>query len=60
MDEDDLSPRSRKPQKRDLAPIAIAELEAYIGELEAEIQRARDEIAAKRRQKSGAEALFKR
>jgi uncharacterized small protein (DUF1192 family) len=40
--------------------MAIAELEAYILGLEAEIMRARDEIAAKRKQRGGAESLFKR
>jgi uncharacterized small protein (DUF1192 family) len=60
MDEEDLLPRSKRPQKKDLAPMAIAELEGYIAELEAEIQRARNEIAAKRKQRGGADALFKR
>lgn len=60
MDEEDLSPRRPAPQKRDLAPLAIAELEAYVVELEGEIARVRREIAAKRAQRGGAEALFKR
>jgi uncharacterized small protein (DUF1192 family) len=60
MDEEDLLPRQKKPQKKDLAPLSIAELEAYIGELEQEIERVRGEIAAKRKQRSGADALFKR
>ena len=60
MDEEDLQPRRKIPQKRDLAPLAIAELEAYIVELEEEIARTRNEIAAKRKQRGGAESLFKR
>jgi uncharacterized small protein (DUF1192 family) len=60
MDEEDLLPRQKKPQKKDLTPLGIAELEAYIGELEEEIARARAEIGAKKRQRSGADALFKR
>ncbi|HZB93159.1 MAG TPA: DUF1192 domain-containing protein [Stellaceae bacterium] len=60
MDEEDLLPRRKPPQKRDLAPLAIAELEAYIVELEQEIERVRGEIAAKHRQRSGADSLFKR
>jgi uncharacterized small protein (DUF1192 family) len=60
MDEEDLLPLRQPPKKRDLAPLAIAELEAYIAELEGEIARARTEIAAKRKQRGGAEALFKR
>ncbi len=60
MDEEDLLPRQKKPATKDLAPLSIAELEAYIGELEEEIARTRGEIAAKRKQRSGADALFKR
>ena len=60
MDEEDLLPRQKRPAKKDLAPMAIAELETYITELEAEIARARDEISAKRKQRGGADALFKR
>ncbi len=60
MDEEDLLPRQKKPAKKDLSPLGVAELEAYIGELEEEIARARTEIAAKRKQRSGADALFKR
>src|SRR5216684_3076452 len=53
MDEEDLLPRQKRPAKKDLTPLAIAELEA-------EIARARDEISAKRKQRGGADALFKR
>lgn len=60
MDEDDLLPRTKQPQKKNLAPLSIAELDAYIGELEEEIIRVRTDIAAKRAQRGGAEALFKR
>ena len=60
MDEEELEPRQKAPKLRDLGPMAIAELEAYIASLELEISRARDEIAAKRKQRSGAEGLFKR
>ena len=60
MDEEDLLPLRQAKKPRDLAPMAIAELEAYIAEMEGEIARARAEIAAKRKQRGGAEALFKR
>ena len=60
MDEEDLEPRRKVAKKRDLAPLAVAELEAYIVELEEEIQRTRNEIVAKRKQRGGAEGLFKR
>ncbi|HEX4191615.1 MAG TPA: DUF1192 domain-containing protein [Stellaceae bacterium] len=45
---------------RDLGPLSIAELETYITELKAEILRVENDIAAKRKQRGGAEALFKR
>jgi uncharacterized small protein (DUF1192 family) len=60
MDEEDLLPQKKKPPKKDLAPLSIAELEAYIGELEEEIARTRTEIGAKRKRRTGADALFKR
>ena len=60
MDEEDLLPLRQPAKKKDLTPMAIAELEAYIAGLEQEIVRARAEIAAKRNQRGGAEALFKR
>ena len=60
MDEEELEPRRKTPKLRDLAPLAIAELETYITELESEIERVRNEIAAKRKQRGGAESLFKR
>jgi uncharacterized small protein (DUF1192 family) len=60
MDEEDLQPRRKAPQPKDLSLMGIAELEAYIAELETEIARARADIAAKLGQRRGAEALFKR
>ncbi len=60
MEEDDLLPRNQPAKKRDLTVLGVAELEAYIGELETEIARARAEIGAKQKQRGGAEALFKR
>lgn len=60
MDDEDLEPRRKKPPLRDLAPLAIAELEDYIGELKAEIARVEGEIQAKRKQRGGAESLFKK
>ena len=60
MDESDLEPRRKPAQPMDLTLLGIAELEAYIAELQAEIERVRVEIAAKLGQRRGAEALFKR
>jgi uncharacterized small protein (DUF1192 family) len=60
MDESDLEPRTRAPAKKNLEALSVADLEGYIAELQGEIERARGEIAARQRQRSGAEALFKR
>ena len=60
VDEEDLVPRNQPKKPRDLTLLGIAELEEYIAGLEAEIARARAEIAAKQKQRTGAEALFKR
>ena len=60
MDEEDLLPQKQPVKPKDLTLLGIAELEEYIAGLESEIARARAEIAVKQRQRSGAEALFKR
>ena len=59
MDLDDLEPRNQPKKPRDLGPMSVAELEAYIGDLEGEIVRAREAIAAKRSQRSSADSFFK-
>jgi len=60
IEDDDLAPQRQPPKLKDLTLMGIAELEEYVAGLEAEIGRARAEIAAKEKQRSGAEALFKR
>jgi uncharacterized small protein (DUF1192 family) len=60
VDEEDLVPRNQPKKLKDLTLLGIAELEEYIDSLDTEIARARAEIAAKQKQRSGAEALFKR
>jgi uncharacterized small protein (DUF1192 family) len=60
MDEEELEPRRKLAQPRDLTLMGIEELETYIAELEAEIARVRAEVTAKLGQRRGAEALFKR
>ena len=60
LEEDDLVPRNQPKKPKDLTLMGIEELEEYIAALEAEIARVRVEIAAKQKQRSGAEALFKR
>lgn len=60
MEEDDLDPRRAKAALRDLEPLSVAELEGYIAELDAEIERVRARIAAKRNVRAGADSLFRK
>jgi uncharacterized small protein (DUF1192 family) len=60
MDEEELEPRRKPRQPKDLTLLGLEELETYIAELEAEIARVRIEISAKLGQRRGAESLFKR
>jgi uncharacterized small protein (DUF1192 family) len=60
MDDEDLDPRRKMPKKKDLTPLSIDELEAYIADMEGEILRVREAIVAKQKQRGGAESLFKR
>ena len=57
---DDDLPRNTQAPKRNLDIMGVAELEAYIAELEQEIARVRGTIAGKRSVRGGADALFKR
>ncbi|MBM3533541.1 MAG: DUF1192 domain-containing protein [Alphaproteobacteria bacterium] len=59
MDLDDLDPRVPKKTKKNLEPMAVAELEEYIEALKTEIARAEAQIAAKKSQQKGAAELFK-
>ncbi|HUN52523.1 MAG TPA: DUF1192 domain-containing protein [Candidatus Sulfotelmatobacter sp.] len=61
MDTDDIAPPPKKtPQPVNLEGLSVAELEARILELEAEIRRTRDAIAVKQKVRGSADALFKR
>lgn len=58
---DEPDPRPRQPGlPRDLSRLSIGELGDYIAELQAEIRRAEEAIAAKRHAAEGAEGLFRR
>ncbi len=60
MEEQDLEPRTQRKKPKDLEVMSIDALEDYIAEMEAEIERARAEIAAKKDHRSAAEDVFKR
>ena len=57
--DDDLDPKTKKPQPRDLENLSVEELAKYIIDLKDEIQRAEKDIQAKGAQKSAADAFFK-
>lgn len=59
MDPEELEPRKAAPQPKNLDVLSIAELNGYIAELEAEIERARAKIAAKEAHRAGAAGLFR-
>lgn len=59
MNEEELERAKVIEKPVDMAPLSIEALEEYIADLEAEIQRARDAIAAKQGQRSEADQLFK-
>ena len=59
-EDDDLpKPKSLVP-KANLDPLSVGQLEDYIAELEAEIARARTDIAKKQTVRGAADAVFKR
>ena len=60
MDDEDLEPQRTKPPKPPLDDLSIMELEAYIGDLEDEILRARADIDKKESHRKSVEGLFKR
>ena len=59
MEEDDLVPRNKKPQPKNLAGMSLEALHEYIEELEAEIQRAREMIAEKEVARDAADSVFR-
>ncbi len=58
--DDELEAGGAKTRKRDLEVMSILELEDYIGELEAEIERARAAIGAKTSHRGAVDGFFKR
>jgi uncharacterized small protein (DUF1192 family) len=59
MDIEEFEPRHKKPKPKDLSGISVEELQEYIALLEAEIARAREEIARKASHKDAAAKFFK-
>jgi uncharacterized small protein (DUF1192 family) len=59
-DDDELPRPKRLVQKANLDPLSIGQLNEYIAELEAEIARARADIARKQAVRGAADSVFKR
>ncbi len=60
MIEEDLEPRAEQPQPKKLGAMSIEELREYIADLEAEIARAKESIAAKEHTRAAAETFFRK
>lgn len=60
MDIEDLEPRKKQPQLKNLDDMSIEALKEYIAGLESEIARARDKIAQKEKARLGADQFFKK
>jgi len=60
MEFEDLEPRKLPSKPRDLSTWGVAELNEYIANLSAEIERARAMIRSKQGHRSAADALFKK
>ena len=59
MDIEELEPKKQKPQPRNLDVLSIEELNNYIAEMQAEIARVEEKIAAKKAHINAAAGLFK-
>ncbi len=59
MDIEELEPRKKKPEPKNLEAMGVEELEAYRAELEAELARVKAEIEGKKAYLAGAGAFFK-
>ena len=60
FDLDDLDPRQKKPQARNLDAMNIEDLKEYAAVLKAELARVEDKIKAKQSHASAAASLFKK
>lgn len=60
MEEQDLEPRTKRQKPKDLEVMSVEALNEYIAELEAEIERARAEIAKKQDSRAAAESVFRK
>lgn len=60
MDWDELEPKKKPQQAKDLSLMGVKELEEYIATLKAEITRAETEVSKRGSTKDAAEAFFRK
>ncbi len=60
FDLDDLDPRQKKPQLKNLDAMNIADLKEYVAALKAELARVENKIEAKQSHAAAAASLFKK
>jgi len=60
FDLDDLDPRQKKPQLKNLDAMNIEDLKEYVAVLKAELVRVEDKIKAKQSHAAAAASLFKK
>ncbi len=59
MDIEELEPRKKKPEPKNLEAMGVEELEAFLAELETELARVKAEIEGKKAYLAGTGAFFK-
>ncbi|HYC64262.1 MAG TPA: DUF1192 domain-containing protein [Reyranellaceae bacterium] len=59
-DLDDLDPKQKKPQPRNLDSMNVEDLKEYIAVLKAEIARVEDKLKSKQSHAAAADAFFKK
>ncbi len=59
MDIEELEPRKKEPEPKNLEAMGVEELEEYRAELETELARVRAELESKKSYLAGAQAFFK-
>ncbi len=60
MEPEDLEPRKKKPETKNLDAMSTEEMHDYIAQLEEEIVRVRAEIEARTARRGTAEAVFRK
>lgn len=59
MFDEDLEPTRKKSQPRDLEKMSVSELEEYVEDMKAEIERVQGEIGKKKAHAEAASSVFK-